>query len=100
MRWMLTTLSSFGVDEPCSRRLGVVAEDEAGDAVPRGTIGELIAGKPARVLELGTVHAHLAAGVAGHEAEHDLAREGPVLAAHVPDVLHVHADLFLDLAGD
>src|SRR3984893_14303418 len=98
MRWMLAGFS-WGLAWLRSRRLGVVAQDEAGDAVARGTIGELIAGKPPRVLELRAVHAHLAAGIVGHEAQHDLARKRPVLGAHVADVLHVDAELFLELAG-
>ena len=47
-----------------------------------------------------SVHAKLAARIGRHEAHHELAREGPVLAAHVVDVLHVDPDLFLDLARD
>src|SRR5206468_3857946 len=42
----------------------------------------------------------LAARVGGDEPDHELAREGPVLAPDVGDVLHVHADLFLHLPGD
>src|SRR6266508_3115952 len=39
-------------------------------------------------------------GVLRDEPHHELAREWPVLAADVADVLHVDADLFLDLAGN
>src|SRR5207248_953549 len=59
---------------------------------------EVRAGEPARVLELIRIHLDLAAGVGRDEADHELARERPVLAADVADVLHVHADLFLHLA--
>src|SRR2546425_11500886 len=77
-----------------------VVDQEARDAVARGQAGEIRARKPARVFQLLGVHLDLAAGVGGDEADHQLAREGPVLAPDVPDVLHVDADLFLHLTRD
>src|SRR3989442_729744 len=76
---------------------GVVLDDEPGDAVTRGAFGQVVARKPARVLQLLGVDRDLAARVAGNEADHELAGKRPVLAADVLDVLHVHADLFLHL---
>ncbi len=64
----------------------------------RGQAGQRVAGEPARVLQLVLIDHHVAAGVGGHEADHHLARERPVLAADVADVRHVDAGLFLDLA--
>jgi hypothetical protein len=61
-------------------------------------VGQRAAGEPASVVQLVAVDDDITAGVGGDEADHHLAREGPVLAADVVDVLHVHADLFLDLA--
>src|SRR5713101_8279453 len=118
IRWMLMRKLSLGVSwtkhslspvggegrvrgdsRSRSRWIRVVPHDVAGDAVTRGTIGQGVAGEPARVLQLRVIHAELAARIGRHEAQHDLAREGPVLAAHVVDVLDVHAHLFLDFAG-
>src|SRR5438309_5038155 len=70
------------------------------DAVARRAIGEPVARKPPRVLELARLDPHLATGVGGDEADHELAREGPVLAPDVAEVRHVHADLLLHLAVD
>src|SRR5262249_22777097 len=75
-----------------------VVDQIARDAVARGEAREGRAREPARVLELLGVHLDLAARVGGDEADHQLAREGPVLAADIGDVLHVDADLFLHLA--
>ena len=77
---------------------GEVADDPARDGVPRGADRHRVAREPARVLQLLAVDGDLAARVARHEADHDLARERPVLAPHVLDVLDVDADLFLHLA--
>src|SRR5437899_12247731 len=66
----------------------------------RRAVGEPVARKPPRVLELARLDPHLATGVGGDEADHELAREGPVLAPDVAEVRHVHADLLLHLAVD
>src|SRR5207302_941770 len=81
-------------------RPGVVVDDEARDRVAREQARQGVAGEPARVLQLLRVDDEVAAGVGGDEADHHLARERPVLAADVADVLHVDADLLLDLARD
>src|SRR5215510_8982712 len=75
-----------------------VVDQIARDAVARGQAREVRAWEPARVLELLGVHLDIAARVGGDEADHQLAWEGPVLAADVGDVLHVDTDLFLHLA--
>src|SRR2546428_8626107 len=77
-----------------------VVDEEARDAVARRKPREARAGEPAGVFQLLRVDLDLAARVGGDEADHELAREGPVLAPDVRDVLHVHADLFLHLPGD
>src|SRR5438128_8774706 len=71
-----------------------VGENPPRDRVARGPVRELVAREPPRVLELVGIDGDLAAGVGRDEAHHELARERPVLAADVPDVLHVDADLF------
>src|SRR5712691_1713786 len=78
----------------------VILDDEPRDRVPRRPDGQRVAREPARVLQLLAVDGDLAARVLRDEADHELAREGPVLAADVLDLLHVHADFFLHLAGD
>src|SRR5215468_5624915 len=78
----------------------VVIDDEPRDRMPRRQTRQRVARKPPRVLELLGVDDEIAAGIGGDETDHHLAREGPVLAADVADVLHVDADLFLDLARD
>src|SRR5262245_43660044 len=88
--------SSLVVMRPSGLR--VIGEDVPGDAVTRGAVGKLAAGKPPRVFQLVRVDADLATRIAGHESHHELARERPVLAAHVEDVLDVDPDLLLDLA--
>src|SRR5262245_11346560 len=74
-----------------------VVDQEARDAVARRKTREVRAREPAGVLEFLRIDLDVAACVGGEEADHELAREGPVLAPDVGDVLHVHADLFLDL---
>src|SRR5262245_2067601 len=76
----------------------IILDDEPRDTVAGGTAGERVAGEPPRVLELVGVDGDLAARVLGDEAHHELARERPVLAADVLDVLHVDADFLLHLA--
>src|SRR6266850_851224 len=78
----------------------VVLDDEPRDRMARGPDRQRVAWEPARVLQLLLIDGDLAAGVLGDEADHELAGEGPVLAPDVLDVLHVHADFFLYLAGD
>src|SRR5882672_5052776 len=73
-------------------RPGVVVDDEARDRVARGQTRQRVAGEPARVLQLLRVDDEVAAGVGGDEADHHLAREGPVLAADVAYLSHIHAD--------
>src|SRR4051812_25817320 len=61
---------------------------EGGGAVPLG------------VEDLAAVGADLAAGPVGEEADHERVGEGPRLAAEVPNVRDLDADLFAHLAGD
>src|SRR5262249_58864501 len=68
--------------------------------MPRRQARQRLAREPARVLELLGVDDEIAPRIGRDEADHHLAREGPVLAADVTNVLHVDADLFLDLARD
>jgi hypothetical protein len=42
--------------------------------------------------------ARLTAGVGRDESDHELARKRPILAGDVPEIAHLHADLFADLA--
>src|SRR5262245_26348829 len=76
-------------------RLGtsVVVDDEARDAVPPGSGGQRVDGEPAGVLQLLPVHHEISPGVAGHEADHELARKRPVLAPHIADVGDLDPDL-------
>src|SRR4029453_18858325 len=78
----------------------VIGDDETGVRVAGGAGRELVAVEPARVLQLFLVDRDLAAGIAGDEADHELAREGPVLAPDVLDVGDVDAALLLHLTGD
>src|SRR5256885_2880685 len=78
----------------------VMLDDEPRDRMARGPDRQRVAWEPARVLQLLLIDGELAAGVLGDEAGHELTGEGPVLAPDVLDVLHVHADFFLHLAGD
>src|SRR5207249_10854012 len=83
-----------------SFRSGIAVEDEPRDAVARGSAREGVDREPPRVLELLAVELDLAAGVPRHEADHELARERPVLTSRVAEVRHLHADLLADLAVD
>src|SRR5262249_45368968 len=78
----------------------MIGDDEARDRVTGGAGGKVVAVEPPRVLELLLVDRDRSARIAGDEADHQLAREGPVLAPDVLDVRHVDAHLLLDLAGD
>src|SRR4029450_4595469 len=72
-----------------------VVDQEARDAVARRKAREARAREPAGVLQLLRVDLDVAARVGGDEADHELAREGPVLAPDGGDVLSLHPDLFL-----
>src|SRR5690606_1785168 len=71
------------------------------DLVGRERGGELLAAEPARLGDLLVLEGELA-GLRrpGAVAEHERAREGPGLAAHVLDLGDGHAHLLGDLAGD
>ena len=63
-----------------------------------GRLGSAVQGNQRASSSSSLIDHDVAAGVGGHEADHHLARERPVLAADVADVRDVHAGLFLDLA--
>src|SRR5262244_3595008 len=75
-------------------------DDEPRDRMPCRQARQRVAREPASVLELVGVDDEITAGICRDEADHHLARERPILAADVADVLDVDADLLLDLAGD
>src|SRR3989442_2223182 len=93
-RWHVITAPPL----PRGRSAAEVVDEKARDAVARREPGQARAGEPAGVLQLLRIDLDLAARVGGDEADHELAREGPVLAADVRDVRHVDSDLFLHLA--
>src|SRR5690625_1167763 len=62
---------------------------------------QLLAAEPAGLGDLVVLEGQLRrTGHPGAEAQHQRAREGPGLAAHVLHLLGVHADLLGDLPGD
>ncbi len=63
-------------------------------------MGEVVGAVPAGVLDLAGLGFELAAGVVRRKADHERAREGPRLAAEVPEVLHLDPDLLAHLAVD
>src|SRR2546425_11663949 len=95
-RWHVITAPPL----PRGRSAAEVVDEKARDAVARREPGQARAGEPAGVLQLLRIDPDLAPRVGGDEADHELAREGPVLAPDVGDVLHLHADLFLHLSRD
>ena len=79
------------ISSPCC----MVAKYPAGNAPDApGIAGQGLGGEPPGLGDLHSVPPGLAAGVVGHEADHLLARKGPVLAPHVPDVGHLDPRLF------
>src|SRR5688572_10869660 len=75
----------------------VIVDQLAGDAEPGRDERQVVEAEPAGVLDLGGVDPHLAAGVPGHEADHQRVGEGPRLAAEVAYVADLDPDLLPDL---
>ena len=78
---------------------GKPVDDPAGDApFGRKCRGRGLGREPAGILQFFPVNDNLATGVVGHEPGHELAREGPVLASHVPEIGDFYPGLFSNLA--
>src|ERR671917_100817 len=77
-----------------------VVDHAPGDAHLRRKLGELVRAVPTGVLDLAGLQPDLPSRVVGGEADHERVREGPRLAAEVPEVLDLDTDLLAHLAVD